>query len=509
MSVFSEFRAANEANLKFAYLNFRQPVAPRGRSQGDYCVSEYAAKLLCSVLHYSGFERKEQIEEAVLIVGAMLEPDTELHLNPGQRTNHYLKTFSIGSKEGYHLAMASLAKRLEGNPSFYPETYLLPNERDQLRDAIESSPVWIQKPAGGARGGGIKLLKDFPRVPPTRRVVVQKYVANPLLIKGRKFDLRFYVAVTSLDPLRIYMYDNGIVRIATQPYEENVANLDVLTAHLTNMSINKDAEGFRQTEKIEADGTGNKWSHRPFWTWLETQGFDVDAIRGKIEDAIVQIVLAARTTLLEQPNHRNAFELFGFDIMIDAEQNVYVLEGNVSPALGTASAIDQTIKTPLVVDFFNLALVPKRGEVMRKVDALMMATGGSQKAKDFIAAWEFEVAETRLGGFKRLFPTIERATIFEKLLTPASDANTGLIAYLNMSDEEKDAFLASGLDAWKEFLTLPPPAPPVIEQPIPPPEPTPPPEPIPPPESIPPPEPEQQVTPEKPPESDPVLPAEE
>ena len=66
-----------------------------------------------------------------------------------------------------------------------------------------------------ARGIGIKVINKWSQIPKKRPVIVQKYLGRPLLINESKFDCRIYVYVTSYDPLRIYVYEDGLVRFCS------------------------------------------------------------------------------------------------------------------------------------------------------------------------------------------------------------------------------------------------------------------------------------------------------
>jgi tubulin polyglutamylase TTLL5 len=119
-----------------------------------------------------------------------------------------------------------------------PDTYSLPEEAAEFTDAFRSEPgAWIVKPPNSSQGKGIYLLDSLNEVQLSENVVVSKYIHNPYLIQGFKFDLRIYVLVTSMDPMRIYLYDEGLVRFASEPYDIN-QKLNQF-AHLTNYSLNK------------------------------------------------------------------------------------------------------------------------------------------------------------------------------------------------------------------------------------------------------------------------------
>jgi tubulin polyglutamylase TTLL6/13 len=82
--------------------------------------------------------------------------------------------------------------------------------------------------------------------------VVQRYLHKPFLIEGLKFDMRIYVLVAGTDPLRIFVYEEGLARFATEVYmPPRSENLENKYMHLTNYAINKNSPNFIFNESLE------------------------------------------------------------------------------------------------------------------------------------------------------------------------------------------------------------------------------------------------------------------
>jgi tubulin polyglutamylase TTLL6/13 len=71
-----------------------------------------------------------------------------------------------------------------------------------------SSRAWILKPDSMSQGKGIIITKMWSKVTSVENeaYVAQKYIGSPMLIDGLKFDLRLYVLVSGVDPLRVYLF---------------------------------------------------------------------------------------------------------------------------------------------------------------------------------------------------------------------------------------------------------------------------------------------------------------
>lgn len=188
-------------------------------------------------------------------------------------------------------------------------------------------------------------------------LVISHYITNPLLINKMKFDLRIYVAVTGFDPLRIYIYNEGLARFCTENF--NLENLEDKFAHLTNYAINKKSKKFVSPDNISNESKGSKWTITAINKYLESQEIDINLLWSRIYDVVIKSIISIEPIIYSEIkkyefNGENFFELFGYDILIDNDLKPWIMEVNLSPSLSIESNLDFVVKSNLVKDLLNL-----------------------------------------------------------------------------------------------------------------------------------------------------------
>lgn len=107
---------------------------------------------------------------------------------------------------------------------FVPRTFLFPQEQAEFSEyqASTSNATFIAKPCEGAQGDGMVLFTDLKNAPDKgkSKMIVQRYIADPLLLNGFKFDLRVFVVVTGMNDggMHAFLADEGLARFCTEQY---------------------------------------------------------------------------------------------------------------------------------------------------------------------------------------------------------------------------------------------------------------------------------------------------
>jgi tubulin polyglutamylase TTLL6/13 len=205
-------------------------------------------------------------------------------------------------------------------------------------------------------------------------VVVQLYLNKPLCMDKMKFDLRLYVLILGINPLRIYLSKEGLARLSTKQYDEvNETNLTDMQMHLTNYSINKHSNNFEPNRAAILDSTGHKRSLKYTLRYMrKIVKADDEKLMREIKDIIVKTCISGQPALktafnncqLDDFENSMCFHILGFDIMLDRNCKPYLLEVNYSPSLATDSPLDEKVKGDLIKDTVRLLGLTKKRKAM-------------------------------------------------------------------------------------------------------------------------------------------------
>lgn len=300
-----------------------------------------------------------------------------------QVVNHFPETKNFSRKDMLKKNIEKIMKVSTKAHSLWniiPITYVLPKEYvnfvDHYGKLEETEPdknVWIMKPVGKSRGRGISVINDVNQVSYGEIMVIQRYISNPLLLEGYKFDLRLYILITKFAPLEAFLYKEGFARMSTVPFSMNPDKLQNKYIHLTNFSIQK--YNTRKDDSLDAILGGSKICLKTLQERLSKMGINWDKIWTQIVELIIKSLIAVQN---EIPSYPCCFDLVGYDVMIDQNLQTWLVEINSSPSLARENYLDDLIKQQLIDDTLEL-VNPLYFNKQELVKVLERRTGEVQK----------------------------------------------------------------------------------------------------------------------------------
>ncbi|XP_020853275.2 tubulin polyglutamylase TTLL6 isoform X1 [Phascolarctos cinereus] len=339
-----------------------------------------------------------------------------------QKINHFPGMSEICRKDLLARNMSRMIKLFPKEFHFFPKTWCLPADWGDLQNYSRSKKfkTFICKPDSGCQGKGIFVTRSVKDIKPGEDMICQLYISKPFIIDGFKFDLRIYVLVTSCDPLRIFVYKEGLARFATTSYSNpSSENLDDICMHLTNYSINKHSSNF-----VRDGNSGSKRKLSTFNAHMDKLGCDTVKMWRDIEDIIIKTLITAHPIIKHNyhtcfPNHimnSACFEILGFDILLDRKLKPWLLEVNHSPSFSTDSRLDKEVKDSLLYDtlvLINLGACDKkkvleearcRAKFLQDIRSREIRV---EELKNYQAAWLEKIEryeKEKSGGFRRIYP---------------------------------------------------------------------------------------------------------
>jgi len=297
-----------------------------------------------------------------------------------QIPNNKLLTTKIGllvSLRDYDRVMNKVYKgksRILSYQSFFQESYRLDIkvDRNAFFDTYKDKELWISKPTGANQGRGIYLIRSTEEVERIKKLyteveekvkkkkkipaarLVQRYVTNPLLLDGKKFDVRNYMLIASGQPY-VMFYRDGYCRLTCTQYDKNSMDL---CSHLTNQAMQKKSPLYKENkeETVWSMDRFNNYVNENYCNenndkvplnWVNT------ILKKKCQQIMLHCFNAVRHRL---DGKRGYFDLIGCDFLVNDDFEVTLLEMNSNPALHTNCSVLKNVIPRVVEQTLGLSI---------------------------------------------------------------------------------------------------------------------------------------------------------
>lgn len=301
-------------------------------------------------------------------------------------------------------------------PPWYPLTFVLPDDLEQWKKHAEANPhkKWIYKPNGETMGRGIVLVEKITDVDSKERPfrtrcknvqvfdpkelplaersfahygIIQEYMVNPLLLENRKFAVRVYMLVARTKPFLSFHYNFGYVKRCGEFYDENKFQREDLFRHITEQEFQKKQEDFSHSAAAQllSIESLDKYLH---------ENYGIPAFRlnfwQQVKEICTEVCLGIKEPVSIEAN-LGMFEIFGLDMIVDADQRVYLLEANRDPSWVMDTAVKKAIIPDMIREMLEIVLWAHSTEGIGKEAMLSSPMRGFEVLMD--EAFDFQAVD--------------------------------------------------------------------------------------------------------------------
>ena len=235
--------------------------------------------------------------------------------------------------------------------NFLPKSFILPfQDVEFVTEFAQLLKKYIIKPDGGSFGRGITIIHPGQTYNTPKGLSVAQEFIDSFLLDNTKFDLRIYCLVSSINPLKIYVYRDGVARFCSEKFTSDGS----IYSQLTNVALNKDRPGIdiSKISQLISD----------VFPKMASMGIDIDLLWKKIDNAITLSIISVYGSLLRGEQKRcpsksysRCFQLLGFDVLLDKNLNPWILEVNYRPSLKFYRGKERRMKVGMLKDLMKIA----------------------------------------------------------------------------------------------------------------------------------------------------------
>ena len=279
----------------------------------------------------------DEIEDAQIIIRYGSSAQIMKSLKPWQRYNHVPNYHYWNQKDSFAEEFKNYEERTGVVPYFLPESFLLESSKDRkafkkrITQEGGNNHPWVLKEPNVNQGKGIEMIAPNSerlyeianlKKDDDNEYIVQQYICNELTWNGRKFDVRMFWLVASIDPL-IVLYQDGYARIGNGVYTED--DFDNTVSHLTTHT------GLGEEGKADFDEFSKLiMQHYRSSPELAHIRDPVQHVKNQFKDSLAEFVKAFKDISFypdkKKLGSENAFGFYGADFILDNDLDVWLIE---------------------------------------------------------------------------------------------------------------------------------------------------------------------------------------